>query len=765
VGAMSGNGTIRTSAAEQDTLTISGSMTASADYSGEIENGSGTVTVIRSGTGTVVFSGNNSFTGSLRITGGTLVGAHANALGLDTVYLAGGTLRGRSNSNLNFNRPCVATANTTIVADRETSGSGVTYTFGTLRINTAITLNLQAGSNVNSNTAGITFGNMTYAAAPTFTVTQPTLGGNTLFNFGAVSGAFTATFNGNGDAQQNGRYETGGGGITYSGTGNLFLNRQNTFTGALTINSGNVVGADSTLALGSGGISMNGSSRLTLLGDATTSFSRSITYNGNVQILLDRKTPGAGVTHTMGTLTCTSGNLTVLNGANNTSGTAIVVFSGNSTLNAATVFDVAANAQLQIDFGTANQSFTKNGAGELSIVGDVTTRDGSVTLTTLNEGRLTLSAVNALANSDTAQIIMNGGVLDLLRENINYNIRATVNDTSTIAVNRLTSGAASSCGIRAMTINNAELTVVNGSNVTSGNSTLNILGNLNLSGNAAYNTGATVNNVSGIITGLGSFTKNGSFPLNQNSSNAMTYSGSLSLLQGTLELLSNNGTVTGSTTLTGGSLSLLGNAYTLGGGVTVNSGTFLTNTNTTVNITDNFLQTGGTVTPGTSSTINVSGNFTRNGGTYTTNGTLRMNGTTQMISGTLDPVTIGNLVIVTGSTTTLAQNIRPTLASVTVQTDATLNASTFTLNRSAAGGILTIAGTLRLSGNTGGVTGSNFPSSYTTQTLTNSTIVYERLTGGQTINSAVTYTNIVLGNTSGTQTVGGNITINGTLTT
>lgn len=763
VGAVAGSGTIRTSAAERDTFTISGSINASGDYSGVIENGAGTVSIIRSGTGTVAFSGNNSFTGGVRISGGTLVAAHANALGLDTVFFSGGTLRCRSNSALNFNRPCIATANTTINIDRETAGSGVTYTFGTLSINSTATLTLSGGNNVNAGTAGITFGNMTYTAAPTFTVNDPSTGGNTVFTFGAVSGSFTATFNGNGDAIQTGRYETGLSGITYSGTGNLFLNYQNTFTGILTINSGNVTGSDSTQALGNGSIIMTGG-RLTLLNDANIAFSRAVTYNGNVEIMLERITPGPSRMFNMGNLACTSGNLTLLNGTNNTSGNPIVVFN-TTTLNAATTFDVATNARLQLTVLNGNNSMTKNGNGELRITGSSTSRNGLTAPNILNAGRLALLNATALANADTANITMNGGILDLMADAFtDFNVRPIINSNAEIQVNRVSAGGALTHTVRALTIGNATLTVANGSNITSGVSTLTVNGLFNLSGNATFNAVCAVN-LNGNASGTGSLTKTGPEAIIQNSSNPFTLPAAFTISQGYIVINSPNFTVTGLTTVSAGTLDLYGTTNNFSGGFTVNGGTISTLTTSTHNITGDFIQTSGTFTPGTSTTVSVTGNYTRNGGTYTANGTLRMNGTTQQVSGSVNPITMPNFVVATGSTTTLAQNIRMTGANLTIQTGATLDASTFTLNRSAAGGVLTIAGTLRLAGSTGGVTGSNFPSSYTTQTLTNGTVIYERLTGGQTVASTPTYSNLVIGNTSGTQIVGGDITINGTLTT
>jgi fibronectin-binding autotransporter adhesin len=764
IGTLVGNGTIRTSAAERDTLTISGSITASGDYSGVIENGVGTLSIIRSGTGIVAFSGNNSFTGGVRISGGTLVAAHANALGLDTVFFSGGTLRCRSNSALNFNRPCFATANTTINIDRETAGSGVTYTFGTLRINSTATLTLSGGNNVNAGTAGITFGNMTYAAAPTFTVNNPSLGGNTLFTFGAVSGAFTAIFNGNGDAIQTGRYETGTGGITYSGTGNLFLNRQNTFTGILTINSGNVTGSDSTQAFGAGSITMTGG-RLTLLNDANIAFSRAVTYSGNIEIMLERITPGPSRMFNMGNLTCTSGNLTLLNGTNNTSGTPIVVFI-TTQLSAATIFDVATDARLQLTVLNGNNSMTKNGNGELRITGSSTGRNGGLTAPNiLNAGRLALLNAAALASADTANLTMNGGILDLMADaGTDFNVRPIINSNAEIQVNRVSAGGALTHTVRALTIGNDTLTVANGSNITSGVSTLTVNGLFNLSGNATFNAVCAVN-LNGIASGTGSLTKTGPEVIFQNSSNPFTLPAAFTISQGSIVINSPNFTVTGLTTVSAGTLNLNGTTNNFSGGFTVNGGTISTLTTSTHNITGDFIQTSGTFIPGTSTTVSVTGNYTRNGGTYTANGTLRMNGTTQQVSGSVNPITMPNFVVATGSTTTLAQNIRMTAANLTIQPGATLDASTFTLNRSAAGGVLTIAGTLRLAGNTGGVSGSNFPNSYSIQTLTNGTVIYERLTGGQTVASTPTYSNLVIGNTSGIQIVGGNTTVNTTLTT
>ena len=111
-------------------------------------------------------------------------------------------------------------------------------------------------------------------------------------------------------------------------------------------------------------------------------------------------------------------------------------------------------------------------------------------------------------------------------------------------------------------------------------------------------------------------------------------------------------------------------------------------------------------------------------------------------------------------------------------------ASVSTTNAINAGGNLTVNGTLIpgtaaqvISGN-GTLSGAgtvvvnrtaataDFSSQYTiiNKNLTNLTVNYSALTGGQTI-SALTYGNLALNNSSGTNTMAGNVTVSGTMTT
>jgi len=99
-----------------------------------------------------------------------------------------------------------------------------------------------------------------------------------------------------------------------------------------------------------------------------------------------------------------------------------------------------------------------------------------------------------------------------------------------------------------------------------------------------------------------------------------------------------------------------------------------------------------------------------------------------------------------------------------------LNLSTFTFNKSttspsAAGGTFSVAAgaTLRLSGTSGGQTGSNFPLNFTTATPTlNATSTVEYYGGSQTIYAAPAYGNLTL-STSGSKSATSSLTIAGNL--
>ena len=111
--------------------------------------------------------------------------------------------------------------------------------------------------------------------------------------------------------------------ITYSGTGTLTLNQNNSFTGILTVSNGTVVGTANVAALGAGAATLTlsgGILRLTNASGTNLNFARNTTVSGNAQITSDVNIAStAGNTYTLGTLNTNASVLTIAGGSNVTS--------------------------------------------------------------------------------------------------------------------------------------------------------------------------------------------------------------------------------------------------------------------------------------------------------------------------------------------------------------------------------------------------------------------------------------------------------------
>ena len=171
------NGTIRNSAAGAATLYVGGGVsgTSSASWSGTIQNGTGTLAVVKEGTGTQTLSGNNTYTGGTTVSGGTLRLASATAAGTGTITQSSGS------STLEI----------------DTTGT-VTNAMSIYNISTLQSVTLSGNKTLN---------NATYTVADTTTTTDS----------GNLSGA---------------------GGVTKEGLGTLILTGDNSYTGAVNVNAG-----------------------------------------------------------------------------------------------------------------------------------------------------------------------------------------------------------------------------------------------------------------------------------------------------------------------------------------------------------------------------------------------------------------------------------------------------------------------------------------------------------------------------------------------
>ncbi|MFM8764834.1 MAG: beta strand repeat-containing protein, partial [Spartobacteria bacterium] len=186
-------------------------------------------------------------------------------------------------------------------------------------------------------------------------------------------------------------------GLIKTDTGNWTLSGSNTYSGGTLVSAGTLRATTSANALGSGNLTLAGGV-LELANDSATSFNRPTTVSGNTTVRSDRLTAGAGLTHTLGTLSIGAQTLTVERGSSATTGTGTITF-GAVTLTGAATFSPAANAALNLGAisGTHNLVFT--GSGDTTVSGIIGTSTG--TLTKSGTGVLTLSGVNTYIGTTT----------------------------------------------------------------------------------------------------------------------------------------------------------------------------------------------------------------------------------------------------------------------------------------------------------------------------------------------------------------------------
>ncbi|MGA9164447.1 MAG: G8 domain-containing protein [Thiobacillus sp.] len=196
------------------------------------------------------------------------------------------------------------------------------------------------------------------------------------------------------------------------------------------------------------------------------------------------------------------------------------------------------------------------------------------------------------------------------------------------------------------------------------------------------------------------------------------------------------------------------------GSLTVNSGvTWAGNTNNPATNVGGSLIINGTYTAG-SGTTSVAGNFS-NSGTFTANtSTVTFNGTAAQSIGGSVATPFNNLTVANtgaGNTTLL---INTSVAGNLSVNSGTLYLSTFTANRTAAGGTITVA-----NGATLDIGGTNaFPASYTTHAIgATSTVAYSGASQSVAAEGAPGYGNLTLSG-SGTKTAAGSFITRGSLT-
>ena len=634
-----GSGAYSGNISNSGTFTLN--TTAAQTLSGTV---SGTGSLIKSNTNTVVLSGNNTYSGGTTLSAGTLQIGHANALGTTgTITLGGGTLQ---------------------------YGSGITTDLSS-RFSTAASQAYNIDTGIN---------NVTYASALTSsggTLTKNGSGMLTLNNAGNTYSGATAI---NGGTLNLASSLTGSA-ITVNSGGALIGTAT---AGTVTVNSGGVIGAGSaaatpgTLTVGS----------LTLNGGSTYTWDF-----GNVSGTAGTNWDLLSVTNAL-TINATSGNKftvaitgTPTGWAPSTSQTWNIMNYG-SLANAfdASVFDYTTSL-----VGAGTWSFTNNSSskfiGLTYTVSSTSTWNGSsgnwssgFSATPANANALVFSGAGGTATNDIAS-----GVLSSLTT-------ITINSTAgsyTLAANSGSSGfnASTPLTITGVTNNSANATTVNLALAVT-NSALAInaaAGNITMGGPISNNntinfSGANSTTVSGAISGTGGIAQSGTGALMLSAAN--TYAGDTTISAGSLQ-------ITGS-----GSL---GTGATYSGNIS-NSGTFTLNTTTDQTLAG-ILSGSGALVKSSTNTVILSGANTFTGNTTINAGTLRVNGT-----GTLGNATYAGTITNNG-TLFFNSSTNQTLSGVISGTGGlTQNGSstlTLTGNSNSYTGATTVnQGTLTLNGTT-----------------------------------------------------------------
>ena len=426
--------------------------------------------IAKTGSGTLILTGNNAYTGGTTINGGTLSLGNANAIGTTgTITFGGGTLQYTSANTTDYSSRFSAAANQTYRIDTNGQnvtlasalassggtlgklGSGTlsltgnntqgnTYIYnGVLNINSDSALGSASGSVVISGGATLQAG----ASAVSLAATRP------IYMIGGV-----ATFDTQGNTMTIASAITNvimPAGIAKTGSGTLILTGNNAYTGGTTINGGtlslgnaNAIGTTGTITFGGGTLQYTSANTT----DYSSRFSAAanqtyrIDTNGQNVTLASALASSGGTLGKLGSGTLsltgnnTQGNTYIYNGVLNInsdsalgSASGSVVISGGATLQAgASAVSLAATRPIYMiggvaTFDTQGNTMTiasaitnvimpagiaKTGSGTLILSGANTYSGG----TTVNGGTLQLGASDRLPDAGSVTV-SSGGTLDL----------------------------------------------------------------------------------------------------------------------------------------------------------------------------------------------------------------------------------------------------------------------------------------------------------------------------------------------------------------
>jgi autotransporter-associated beta strand protein len=422
----------------QNQLTVGGNNLSTA-VSGVIADGGaggGTgASLVKTGTGTLTLSGNNTYSGGTSINGGALAISADSNLGAagGNLRFDGGTLRFLA--DVTTNRAVTLNAgggivdtngNNTTLASTVSGAGGLTKT-GTGTLTLGGTNTYGGGTAINGGTLAISADNNLGDASGNLAFNGGTLRflAGVTTNRAVTLNAGGGTFDTNGNTVTFASTVSGAGGLTKTGTGRLSLEGNNTaYSGATTINGGTLAGGVINAFSAVSAIAINSGGTLDLGGLAQTI--NTINLAGGT--LANGSLTGA-VRSTGGTITGLGGlaSLTTTNGAttldgSNTYGGATAInggtLAGDVTNAFSAVSAIAINSGGTLDLGGFAQTInTINLAGGTlengRLTGAVHSTGGTITGLGGSASLTTTSGATALdgGNTYTGPTSVNGGAL------------------------------------------------------------------------------------------------------------------------------------------------------------------------------------------------------------------------------------------------------------------------------------------------------------------------------------------------------------------
>ncbi|EKM1382313.1 fibronectin-binding autotransporter adhesin ShdA [Salmonella enterica] len=380
-------------------VTIAESATLALSQGTLDNNVTGEGQIVKSGSDELIVTGDNNYSGGTTISGGTLTADHADSLGSGDIDNSG-VLKvgeGELENILSGSGSLVktGTGELTLSGDNSYSG-GTTITGGTLTADHADSLG--SGDIDNSGVLKVGEGDLenTLSGSGSLVKTgtgELTLSGGNDYSGGTtiIGGTLTADHAdslGSGDIDNSGVLQVGegelkntlfgSGSLVKTGTGELTLNGDNDYSGGTTIDDGVLI-ADNADSLGTGAVANNG---VLQVGEGelknTLSGTGSLVKIGTGELTLNGDNDySGGTTITGGTLIAASVNAL-----------------GSGDIDNSGVLQVGEGELKNTLSGSG--SLVKTGTGELTLSGDNTYSGG----TTISGGTLIAANVNALGSGD-----------------------------------------------------------------------------------------------------------------------------------------------------------------------------------------------------------------------------------------------------------------------------------------------------------------------------------------------------------------------------